>query len=86
MADSVQYTLLLDEAAMQNMERLQKAYGLQNKAEVCDLAVRVLTWSTEQQVQGMEVGRFNPATEEFQPVILPQEPDKEAWVRSAQPA
>jgi hypothetical protein len=66
---TVRYTVILDEAAVDNMEWLRVTYGLKTKADVIDLARTVLTWMTEAQIQGYEVGRFKAET--FQPLLLP---------------
>lgn len=66
---TTRYTLLVDEAAADNFEWLRITYGLKTKAGVIDLARTVLTWMTEQQIQGHEVGRFKADT--FQPLLLP---------------
>lgn len=73
------YTLLLDDGALRNVERLQSTYGLKTRADVYDLAVRVLTWATDQQVAGREVGRF--VDNSFQPLLLPYTPNAAAWER-----
>ncbi len=78
MSDEMKYSLMLDEGAQVTMARLQRAYGLENKAAVYDLAVRVLNWVAQQQLQGYEVGRC--ANEEFQPLVLPNDFDRAAWV------
>lgn len=77
MPGSTRYTLLLDDGAMRSVERLREAYGLRNKAEIYDLAVRVLTWMTDQQADGYEVGRFKEA--DFQPLLLPYTLNLEDW-------
>lgn len=69
--------MLLDDGVVRNIERLQRTYNLKNKAEVYDLAARVLTWMTEQQANGREVGRF--ANGDFQPLLMPYAPDPETW-------
>lgn len=71
------YALLLDKAALSAVERLQATYGLRTKADVYDLAIRVLTWATEQQVNGYEFGRSKG--EEFQPLHLPYQLNHRAW-------
>ncbi len=83
MAGTTRYSMLLDETAVQHMERLRKAYGLQNNAEVYDFATRLLTWVTEQRVQDVNVVIRDPATDERLRLILPQEPNKEVWARTA---
>ncbi len=77
--------MLLDEAATQATERLRRAYGLQDWAGVYSLAQRLLTWVTEQRMQDTDVGSHNPLTDEQLRLMLPQEPDKEAWARTAKP-
>lgn len=77
MPTPLRYTILLDDAAVQTVERLRATYGLKNKAEVYELATRVLTWLTEQRVAGYEVGRFKSET--FQPLLLPYEPKVNQW-------
>ena len=74
---ATRYTLLLDDAAVRSVERLQQTYNLKTKADVYDLAVRVLTWATDQQVALYEVGRFK--NDEFQPLLIPNTFNKEAW-------
>lgn len=71
------YALLLDEGALSAVERLQSTYRLKTKADVYDLAIRVLTWATEQQANGYEVGRAKG--EQFQPLLLTHELDASAW-------
>ena len=66
---TVRYTCIMDDATVDNMEWLRVTYGLKTKADVIDLARTVLTWMTEQQIQGHEVGRFKAET--FQPLLLP---------------
>lgn len=71
------YTLLLDDGAVRSVERLRRAYGLRNRADVYDLAVRVLTWTAEQQAASNEVGRFTNGS--FQPLLIPHEFNADAW-------
>lgn len=78
---ATRYTLLLDDGAVRSVERLRAAYNLKNKAEVYDLAVRVLTWTTDQQAADFEVGRFK--NEDFQPLLLPYDVDLVKWRASA---
>jgi hypothetical protein len=80
MASSIRYTLLLDEGAVRDVERLQDTYGLRNRADVYDLAIRVLNWVTEQQIDGFDVGRSK--SEEFQPLLLPYTLNKQRWEAS----
>ncbi len=82
MATSTRYTVLLDPAAVKSLERLAKTYNLKTKAEVYDLAVRVLTWTTDQLVNGKEVGRFSNG--EFQPLLLPYDLNRRAWQEDQQ--
>lgn len=80
------YTLLLDTGALRTVERLQRTYDLKNKAEVYDLAVRVLTWATEQQLSGFDFGRSKG--DDFQPLLLPYTLNRSAWnegVKVAEP-
>lgn len=77
----LRYTILLDEAAAQNVERLRATYGLKNKAETYELAIRVLAWATEQRVNGFDVGRLKDET--FQPLLLPYEPRIAQWKAQA---
>jgi hypothetical protein len=77
MATASRYTLLLDDGALRSVERLQSTYGFKTKADVYDLAIRVLTWATEQHVGGYEVGRYR--SDEFQPLLLPYEINGQAW-------
>lgn len=74
---TTRYTLLLDDGAVSNVERLRAAYNLRTKADVYDLAVRVLTWTTEQIVSEHEVGRY--ANGEFQPLLMPYAPRANVW-------
>jgi hypothetical protein len=74
---SQRYTLLLDDGAVRNVDRLQAAYQLKTRADVYQLATRVLTWITEQNANGREVGRFSNG--DFQPLLMPHELDVEAW-------
>jgi len=59
------------------LERLRVAYSLKTKADVYELAVRVLTWTTEQTVQGYEVGRHVDGS--FQPLLLPYDINSRSW-------
>lgn len=68
---STRYTLVLDDMAAEHVERLQAAFRFGTKAEVYELGVRMLTWVTEQQASGLEVGRFDAQRAEFQPLLLP---------------
>jgi hypothetical protein len=77
---TLRYTILLDDAASQGLEALRKAYGLKNKAEVYELAVRVLAWTTDQEANGYEVGRFKDGS--FQPLLLPYKVKKDQWLAS----
>lgn len=77
MATKTRYTVLLDAAALKSLERLAKTYNLKTKAEVYDLAVRVLTWTTDQLVSGNEVGGF--ANGKLQPLLLPYDLDRRSW-------
>lgn len=72
MTDRLRYTILLDDDAIKNMIRLRQSWGLKNNAQTYELAVRVLSWLTEQQLAGYEVGRFKD--EVFQPLLMPSEP------------
>ncbi len=74
---NIRYTLLLDDTAASNVERLRRTYGLKTKADVYDLATAVLTWLTEQRVTGHEVGRFR--NEVFQPLLIPHQIDASAF-------
>jgi hypothetical protein len=86
MSDSTRYTLLLDQGAVKAVERLQRTYDVKNKAEVYDLAIRVLTWVTDQQINGYEIGRSKG--DEFQPLLVPYTLNKQAWIEgtAAKPA
>jgi len=75
----MRYTILLDDVAAKNMERLVATYGLKNKADAYELAVRVLIWVTEQQLDGYEVGRFKEET--FQPLLIPYKPNVTEWTK-----
>jgi hypothetical protein len=77
MAVGTRYALILDPAALMAVERVQNAYGLKTKADAYDLAIRVLTWLTDQQVNGYEVGRQKG--QEFQPLLLPYQPNASVW-------
>lgn len=76
-AEFTRYSMLLDEQARITMTRLQEAYGLKTRAETYSLAVQVLSWMTEQQVQGIPVGRRNDEVG-FQRLELPYA-DPNAW-------
>jgi hypothetical protein len=69
MTDSIRYTLILDAAANNNVEELQKAYSLRSKAAVFDLAARFLLWVSQQQALGYRVGRSDG--KEFSELLLP---------------
>ncbi len=75
----MRYTLLIDDTAVKHTERLVATYGLKNKADVYDLAIRVLTWVTEQQLAGYEVGRFKAET--FQPLLITYKPNATEWAK-----
>jgi hypothetical protein len=75
------YTLLLDEDALRTVERLREAFGLRNKAEVYDLSVRILSWLTDQQAGGYEVGRFKNG--DFHPLLLPYNVNLSSWRASS---
>ena len=77
MSNTTRYALLLEPGALRAVERLQRTYELKNKAEVYDLAVRVLTWATEQQLNGFDIGRSKG--DEFQPLLLPYTLNRAAW-------
>jgi len=62
------YTLLLNEEAAHLVESLREGYRLKTKADVYDLAVRVLHWHLEQGANGFEVGRFRQG--QFEPLLL----------------
>lgn len=81
MANLTKYALLLDDSALKAVERLQSTYELKTKADVYDLAVRLLTWATEQKVNGYEFGRFKEET--FQPVNMLREPNEEFWRKTS---
>jgi Arc/MetJ family transcription regulator len=51
------YTLLLDDEAVKAVERLQLSYGLETKADAYHLAIRVLSWVTDQRLDGYEIAR-----------------------------
>jgi hypothetical protein len=74
---SSRYTLLLDPGAQRAADRLQGTYALKNRAEVYELAVRVLTWMTDQQLSGFDVGRCKG--DDFQPLLLPYTLNRSAW-------
>ena len=73
------YTLLLDEQAVVSMERLRIAYRLETKADVYSLAIRVLTWATDQRANGYIVARSNE--DGTQPLRLPDF-DIDKWTSS----
>lgn len=75
----MRYTLLLDDQAAKHAERLVETYGLKCKADVYDLAVRVLTWVTEQHLDGYEVGRLKDET--FQPLLIPYKLNATAYAK-----
>lgn len=79
----MRYTIELDEEAERGVDRLKAAYGLKTKADVYQLAIRLLNWATEQQVEGHEVGRYTKA-EEFQPLLMPNALRKEVWLNAAE--
>ena len=76
MTQTTRYTMLLDDSAPATVERLQATYGLKNKADVYDMAIRVLHWMTEQQFADYEIGRYKD--EAFQPLLLLCAPNKRA--------
>ena len=80
---TTKYSLLLDDNAVSAVERLRTTYGLRNKAEVYDLAIRVLTWATEQRMSDYEFGRFR--NERFEPLHLPYGLNPQAWKAGAPP-
>jgi hypothetical protein len=79
MRHTMRYTLLLDDVAAKHTERLAATYGLKNKADVYDLAIRVLTWVTEQHIDGYEVGRFKDAA--FQPLLITYKPNAAEYAK-----
>lgn len=77
------YTLLLDTGAVKSLERLRRTYGLRNWAEVYDLAVQVLNFSTSSIAEGWNApARRNPSTGLIQHAELPPV-NPSAWQRSA---
>ncbi len=75
----MRYTILLDDTGAKHLERLVATYGLKCKADVYDLAIRVLTWVTEQHLDSYEVGRFKAAT--FQPLLIPYKPNSVEYAK-----
>jgi hypothetical protein len=75
----MRYTLLLDDLAAKHAERLVATYGFKNKAEVYDLAMRVLTWVTEQHLAGYEVGRVKEET--FEPLLIAYKPNAAEYAK-----
>lgn len=71
------YTVLLDHISQRAMERLRRTYELETKADVYDLAVRVLTWATGQMVIGYEIGRHKDGV--FQRLNMPRAPNEKEW-------
>jgi hypothetical protein len=69
MASPTRYTLLLDEATVETLERLQVRYSLKTRAAVFDLSMVVLDWIDAQESNGYEVGREKDGN--FQPLLLP---------------
>ena len=67
------YTVVIDDAMVETLDRLKKAYGLKTKADVFDLGVTVLWWMAQQQKNGYEVGR-KIGDDPFQPLLIPQAP------------
>lgn len=63
------YTLLLDGPNQERVDRLQESCGLTTRAAVFDLALSVLDWMVQQQIDGHEVGREKNGS--FQPLLLP---------------
>ena len=71
-------TLLFDRRAARSVRRLQKTYGLRDRAEALEFAGRVLAWAAEVEVAGDSVGRFKNGT--FEPALLPPI-NREVWQR-----
>jgi len=67
---STRYTVLLDEVAAREHERLRKAYKLKTKADLYVLGVQVLDWILDQQAKGYEIGRFKD--DQFNPLLIPK--------------
>lgn len=73
------YTMILDDAALDSVERLQATFGLGNKAETYQLAIRVLSWVAEQQAEGYEIGRYHAENDQFQPLLMPLPFNAKRW-------
>jgi hypothetical protein len=81
---ATRYTIVLDDDAMRDIERLRAAYRLKSKADVFDLASTVLSWIAQQQADGYDVGRARG--DDFQPLLMPRPLDVAAWRNSASEA
>jgi hypothetical protein len=73
------YPLLLDEKAKAAVERLTATYGLNTKADVYDLGIRLLTLITNSRADGYEIGKRNDTI--VQHLILP-EFNRDIWKAS----
>lgn len=78
----MRYTMILDDDAVNSLERLRTAYGLKTKADVYQLAMRFLTWATNQLADGHEIGRSTKSGD-FQPLLMPVELNRSAWKAAA---
>jgi hypothetical protein len=74
---STRYTIVLDEGAARDLERLKESFRLKTKADVFDLSTTVLLWAAQQLADGYEIGRAKD--DAFQPLLLPKTFDKAAW-------
>ena len=72
-------TLLIDEKTASELERLRTTYGLENKAEVYDLATRVLDFVMRSNVHGYEFGRSR--NDAFEALLTHPQPDAEAYLK-----
>lgn len=69
-SNQTRYTMLLDGPTVSRLNVLQKSCSLPTRAAVFDLAVSVLDWMVQQQLNGYEVGR-SKGENNFQPLLLP---------------
>ena len=71
MANQQRFSVLLDGPTVAVLDEIQSATRLRSRAAVFDLAINVLDWFVEQRRKGMEVGRFNATTGNFEELLLP---------------
>ena len=69
MANSIRYTLLLDKAGQDRLDRLQEVCGLSTRSAVIDLALNILDWMAEQKLEGHQIGREKNG--KFHELLLP---------------